>query len=562
MSNNKKKNNGHKNHSQNNNNTAQKSNVNETEVLNKSAKTENSDKTEVLKKDETKKTQSKNQEVKTNIEKTDKTVEKKSTEKKSADKKENKNVKSESGEKQENNKNIKSQPVVHEAADLIKQASEERINSAIKNSVIGADVEGHNIISLKPRHFKIITITALKVLLPVAALAIVIAVVVSFSKDGKNEEIEQAAVGVEETSQVAGTVVLTEQPLSVNAHEAINTLMNRFYTALADGDVETIKALRDYNDETELITYEKKSEFIESYDNITCYTKEGLDENSCFVYVSYEVKIEGIDTKAPGLTAFYVYTDENGELKIDGNLEENINAAFKLVTSQDDVVDLYKKIDVSYNEAVAADENLNVFMTELPTRIKTSVGEALAQLEIEGNTDVNSEKVSSTEVTEETATETVSETHENQTVNQIVKATDTVNVRSSDSEEADKIGRIVAGTEITRVEERVNGWSKVVFEGKEAYIKSDYLEVVSSEDIQEEPESEGDGINDTETSSSSANTVTARTNVNVRKNPNQQSDKLGTVVAEETYKVLGTVGEWYKIEFNGEVGYVKSEFFD
>lgn len=561
MSNNKKKSNGHKNHNQNNHNVAQKSNVNETEVLNKSTKIENSDKTEVLKKDEAKKTESNNQEVKTNIEKTDKTVEKKIVEKKSADKKENKNVKSESGNKQEHKKkNVKSQPVVHEAADLIKQASEERINSAIKNSVIGADVEGHNIISLKPRHIKIITITALKVLLPVAALAIVIAVVVSFSKDGKNEEIEQAAVGVEETSQVAGTVVLTEQPLSVNAYEAINTLMNRFYTALADGDIETIKALRDYNDETELITYEKKSEFIESYDNITCYTKEGLDENSCFVYVSYEVKIEGIDTKAPGLTAFYVYTDENGELKIDGNLEENISAAFKLVTSQDDVVDLYKKIDVSYNEAVAADENLNVFMTELPTRIKTSVGEALAQLEIEGSTDANSEGVSPTEISEETTTEIATEIHENQTVNQIVKATDTVNVRSSDSEEADKIGRISAGTEITRIEERVNGWSKVIFEDKEAFIKSDYLEVVSSEDAQEEPEVDGGA--DAETSDSNVTTVTARTNVNVRKNANQESDKIGTVVALETYKVLDTVGEWYKIEFNGEVGYVKSEFFD
>ena len=225
-------------------------------------------------------------------------------------------------------------------------------------------------------------------------------------------------------------------------------------------------------------------------------------------------------------------------------------------------MDLYKKIDVSYNEAVAADENLNVFMTELPTRIKTSVGEALAQLEIEGNTDANSEGASTTEMSGEATTEISTEIHENQTVNQIVKATDTVNVRSSDSEEADKVGRITAGTEVTRIEERVNGWSKVIFEDKEAYIKSDYLEVVSNEDTQEEPEVDVDTATDTKTPAPSINTVTARTNVNVRKNPNQQSDRLGTVVAEESYKVLATIGEWYKIEYNGEEGYVKSVYFD
>ena len=66
-----------------------------------------------------------------------------------------------------------------------------------------------------------------------------------------------------------------------------------------------------------------------------------------------------------------------------------------------------------------------------------------------------------------------------QTVNQQVRATDTVNVRSSDSEVADKIGKAQQGDILTRTEEKNNGWSKVIYEGKEAYIKSDYLEVVS-----------------------------------------------------------------------------------
>lgn len=404
---------------------------------------------------------------------------------------------------------------------------------------------GKEMTALSSEHVRVIVINALKILLPVAACAIVLAVIFSYAGAKKSKEVEQVALSVEENTETTGSVTLSDEPLEENAHEDVNELMRTFYTALADGDIDQIKALKDYNDDTEIITYEKKSEFIESYDNINCYTKPGMDDNSYFVYVSYDVKVKDIETKAPGLNAFYVYTSEDGSLQIDGNLEENITAAFKLVTNQDDVVDLYNKIDVSYNEAIASDEALNSFMTELPTKIKTSVGEALAQLETQNseNSENQTETESETQVAEtEVADE---ETHQNQTVNQLMRVTETVNVRSSDSEEADKIGKAEAGSEITRIEDRVNGWSKVIYDGKEAYIKSDYLEVITTE-------ATGDPIG----------SVKATTNVNVRSAANQDSDKLGTAQAGNTYDLLEDQGEWYKINFGGNVGFVKSEFFE
>ena len=339
--------------------------------------------------------------------------------------------------------------------------------------------------------------------------------------------------------------MLSDEPLEENAHEDVNQLMHTFYTALAEGDIEQVKNLKDYNDDTEIITYEKKSEFIESYDNITCYTKPGMDDTSYFVYVSYDVKVKDIETKAPGLNAFYVYTSEDGSLKIDGNLEENITAAFKLVTNQDDVVDLYNKIDVSYNEAISSDEALNSFMTELPTKIKTSVGEALAQLETQNTENSENQTETSSETQTEETEPATEEQPQNQTVNQLMRVKETVNVRSSDSEEADKIGKAETGTEITRIEDRVNGWSKVIFDGKEAYIKSDYLEVIT-----------------TEATSDPIGSVKATTNVNVRSAANQDSSKLGTAQAGNTYDLLEDQGEWYKINFGGNVGFVKSEFFE
>ncbi|MCM1182988.1 MAG: SH3 domain-containing protein [Roseburia sp.] len=416
--------------------------------------------------------------------------------------------------------------------------------------------------ALEPRNLRMILVTALKILLPVAACVVVVAAIVSFIHMRGRDE-----------SQQSGN--LMDEPLAKNEYADVNTLMGDFYKALADGDKDTVMELRDYNDEMAIITYDKKSEFIESYDDVTCYTKSGMEEGSYFVYVTYMVKIEGIDTKAPGLNAFYVYPDESGKLKIDGAMEQNVEASLKLVTSQEDVVDLYTRIDVSYKEALAADEQLNAFMKELPVRIKNEVGEALAlaQLEQQGNgdasvTDLLQSAAAQVEglgdangagagaavsdgapeeqgAPEASAAPQEEEALENKTVNQIVRATATVNVRSSDSEEADRIGRVAEGTELTRLEERINGWSKVLFEGKEAYIKSDYLEVLSTE-------AEGDAIR----------TVKATTNVNVRNDASQSAAKLGVAQAGNSYDLLEDLGEWYKINYNGQNGYVKAEFFE
>ncbi len=389
-----------------------------------------------------------------------------------------------------------------------------------------------------------VVINGLKILLPVLACVIVIAVI--FSYLGKQKEPPAETVNVNPSTNVTTEIpALKEDPLAENAHANVNELMSKFYKALADGDLETVRAIKDYSSDKDLITYEKKSEFIEGYDDIKCYTKSGMEENSYFVYVTYAVKIKDIATKAPGLNAFYVYTTEDGNLKIDGDTEENIKAAFKLVTSQDDVVDLYNKIDVNYKEAIASDETLDQFMEALPATIKTSVGEALAQLEAQEETETPETQVDVPPVETEAPTESEEPPLQNQVVNQIVKTTSTVNVRSSDSEEADKIGKAETGTQLTRIEERVNGWSKVIFDGKEAYIKSDYLEVVN-----------------TESSTSPVGTVKAATNVNVRSEANQESAKLGTAQGGNSYELLEDQGEWYKINYNGTIGYVKAEFFE
>ena len=54
----------------------------------------------------------------------------------------------------------------------------------------------------------------------------------------------------------------------------------------------------------------------------------------------------------------------------------------------------------------------------------------------------------------------------------------------------------------------------------------------------------------------------ASTNVNVRNNPSQDADKIGTAQGGNSYELLEDQGEWFKINYNGQDGYVKSEFFE
>lgn len=60
-------------------------------------------------------------------------------------------------------------------------------------------------------------------------------------------------------------------------------------------------------------------------------------------------------------------------------------------------------------------------------------------------------------------------------VDEMVEAARTVNVRSGPSAKFEKLGQVAGAKTIQRIAIGDNGWSKVIFKGQEAYIKSEYL---------------------------------------------------------------------------------------
>lgn len=412
-----------------------------------------------------------------------------------------------------------------------------------------------------------------KIVITAAIVVIlIIAFIIGVAVFGNKEETKPA------TAEDIHTVTEREievpvQALEENAHADVNELITTYCNALESGDVATITAIKPHVEDTEKIRIEKKSEYIEDYKTVTCYTKPGPVDGSYVAFVYYEIKFNDIDTVAPGLTTLYICKNEDGSLYInDWESDEKITDYVKTVAAQDDVVDLLNKVQVLYAEALEGDEALNTFMAELPDKLDTAVGEALAQAEAEG-----SELVMEEEPEEEPAPE--------ESKPEIVLTTDTVNVRTSDSETADKVGKAEKGTKYTRLETLENGWSKIQFEGKEAFVKSEFLSVAEEEQAvgtEETSDNETAQTEDTETeaeeteeeseeetqtsagaSKGSGGKVTVKETVNVRKSASETGERLGTAYMGEKFELIMEQADgWCKIKYNGNTAYIKSDYVE
>lgn len=377
---------------------------------------------------------------------------------------------------------------------------------------------------------------------------VVVGIVVASAMQSRSATTEEVAVEVPDAENGGNTIQVPEEALQENAYPEVNHLIQVYYQALAEGDLDTIRSIKNHTEEKEEIKIQKKSEFIDSYPTVNVYTKKGPEEGSLVVYAQYEVKFLNYDTTAPGLNTFYVCKNEDGSYYInDGELDEEAVEYLKAISAQNDVIDLFNTIQVKYNETKESDENLSAFLTELPDLLAESVGEALAQMEEEQKA--------------ETAAATAAEEPQVVTIVKKVKTKEVVNVRSSDSIEADRIGQTELGQVLVLIEEKLNGWSKVEFDGKEGYIKSEFLE---PEEVEQVAATEG-----TETAEGNAETPAEVTTtkgkltetVNVRKTPGTDGEKLGKLNGGADIEIVEKQADgWTKIKYKDGIAYVKSDY--
>lgn len=148
----------------------------------------------------------------------------------------------------------------------------------------------------------------------------------------------------------------------------IDTLVKNYYTALANNDVDSLSKVVDSMDSIPLDELTTESQYIESYNNIECYTKEGLLDNTYIVLVYYEIKFLNVETLAPGSTCLYVEVDESNNPYIYTQaLSDDVKAYRDLVLNDDFVKTLYSTTERKLEEAMSKDEQLKELIKAINT---------------------------------------------------------------------------------------------------------------------------------------------------------------------------------------------------
>lgn len=385
-----------------------------------------------------------------------------------------------------------------------------------------------------------------KVVLPaVVVVAVAVTVSVSLSMNNRHREEQQNAESAAAASSEIATEPTTEDvSLVANEEGAVYTLVATYYNAMATGDETTLRSVCDEISDKDMYRYLELAQYIDYYPTLEIYTKTGPEEDSVIAYVYYKIAFVGHEEEVPGYQALYICTNDQGEMYIKrGENSEEVNDYIKTVSTQDDVVEFNNKITVEYNELMVDHPEVLQYISELDSQVSIAVGEKLAnQVAGDQNTDTSAEGGDQAADGQDTSAEGTEQPAEEQGP-QYVTTTTTVNVRSSDSEQADKLGKVAGGTKLQVLEQRANGWTKVDYEGKEGYIKTEFLQLAES-------------VAGAET----IGTVTATTNINVRASASETADRLGVLSGGDSAELVGTEGDWSKIKYNGQVGYVKSEY--
>lgn len=330
-------------------------------------------------------------------------------------------------------------------------------------------------------------------------------------------------------------------PLVANEDGSIYTLVATYYNAIGTGDMETLQSICHGISENTVLYYEELSGYIDHYSDIEIFTKQGPSEGTTIAYVYYKMGLEDKE-ECPGYEALYVCTDEDGTLYIkDNNLfTEEEKQYIRTANGQVDVLELDTRVAAEYNELIEQNPSLLEYASLVKAQVNTKVGETLAG-RIQGE---EAEAPESTEQPPEEGGQAPEVPQEPAAAGpKYASSTTTVNVRKSDSEQADKLGKVSRGTRLEVQEVRLNGWTKVLYEGKDGYIKSDYLQFEeNTADLQV------------------IGTVTATTNLNVRVAASETAERLGVLAGGSSVELLADENGWCKVNYNGQVGYVKADY--
>lgn len=187
-----------------------------------------------------------------------------------------------------------------------------------------------------------------------------------------------------DTSKEHDTIV----PYQKDADKDLNTFIESYFKAIVDCDYTALQDMvtngSEYSNDVAL---KKKAEFIKGYDNITVYTKEGLDEYSYVVFAVANVTIAGVNSSPYDIITLYVVNGARGYLVNNGTLSDDAVEYIEKIKGDADIQKVYRSIEKKNAELKKKDPSLQEFYDMLSQKnAETNVTEK------QGTTEAKSEE--------------------------------------------------------------------------------------------------------------------------------------------------------------------------
>lgn len=172
----------------------------------------------------------------------------------------------------------------------------------------------------------------------------------------------------EDKEKVLNTEVDVEEehdtiiPYEKDADKELNAFIENYLKAITNCDNLALQDMvtdsNEYNDAKDL---EKKAEFITAYDNITVYTKQGLDEGSYVAFVVANVTISGVNSTPYDIITLYIVNGARGYLINNGQLSEDTQDYIEKIKGDEDIQKIYRSVEKKNSELKEKDASLREF---------------------------------------------------------------------------------------------------------------------------------------------------------------------------------------------------------
>lgn len=388
-------------------------------------------------------------------------------------------------------------------------------------------------------------------------IALVVVLYACTGPNAKKNAKDNAADGGQASTENGATADFTLDPdFEKDAHADVNELITSYFAAYASADIDALEAIASPISDNEKSYIRVFSAYIESYENISCYTKSGLTDNSYLVSAYFDLKFYGVETMAPGLDFFYVETKDDGSLYInnlyspynlnrtENTLDPNVYAVILQFGQQEDAIALRDQVKSAYSEAVASDVDLATMLsTTIPNAMTAWMESVIAPAE---NTEAGETQ------TDEPAAGDGSDTSADSTD----AADGGSNAPADSGDAADNGGDAPADNG-----DAADGGGDAPAENGDAVDNGDDApadDAVADDTPVDNTSDETPAVNENKEVKVKVNIKS----VKVREKASTSSDVIAGAEKGDTFTKLGEKDGWTKIDYNGKTGYIKSDYVD